>query len=132
MKTVFFCFNTCEKTSPASATPAPSEKVKQTWCNRTEKPSTEELEEGVYLCVVHDIFITLRLLSCAAVNMMDNVLRLGLLGVICCLYHGLWRAETGREREKLTEGGKTERAEEAALITDTSCWGLTKLGRFEV
>lgn len=30
---------------------------------------------------------------------MDNVLGLGLLGVICCLYHQLWRAETERERE---------------------------------
>lgn len=69
------------------------------WCNSKEKQSEEELEGGVYLCVVHDIFFTLRLLSCGAVNMMDNVLGLGLLGVICCLYHQLWRADTERERE---------------------------------
>lgn len=72
-------------------------KVKNVWYIRKEKQSIEELE-GVYLCAVHDIFFILRLLSCTAVNMMDNVLRLGLLGVICCLHHQLWRAETERER----------------------------------
>lgn len=63
----------------------------------TKKSSAEELEGGVYLWLVHDIFFILRLLSSTAVNMMDNVLGLGLLGVICCLYHQLWRAETERE-----------------------------------
>lgn len=68
-------------------------------CGRTEeKPTAKSARGGVYLCVVHDIFFTLRVLSCAAVNMMDNVLGLGLMGAICCLYHQLWRAETGRER----------------------------------
>lgn len=41
-----------------------SVKVKKMWRKRKEKPSVEELEGGVYLCVVHDIFFTLRLLSC--------------------------------------------------------------------
>lgn len=62
------------------------------------KTSVGELEGGVYLCVEHDIFFTLRLSSRAAVNMMDNVSGLGLLGVICCLYHPPPRAEAERER----------------------------------
>lgn len=100
------------------------------WRFKKEKQSIEELEGGVYLCAVHDIFFILRLLSCTAVNMMDNVLGLGLLGVICCLYHQLWRAEKERMRET-DRGQQTERAE-PVLITAKSCWGLTKLGRFEV
>lgn len=94
---------------------APSSKVCCLWdwrrCSAAgkEKQSVEELEGGVYLCALHDIFFTLRLSSCTAVNMMDNVLGRGLPGVICCLYNQLWRAETGRERrewEKLTEGSR--------------------------
>lgn len=87
-----------DETLPASSSSALSVRVRTMWCNRKEKQRVEELEGGVYLRAVHDIFFTLRLLSCTAVNMMDNVLGLGLMGVIWCLYHQLWRAETERER----------------------------------
>lgn len=77
-----------DKTLPASSIPALSVQVEKDVAQQ-ERKGAEELERGVYLCVVHDIFFTLRLLSCTAVNMMDNVLGLSLLGVICCLYHQL-------------------------------------------
>lgn len=90
---------------------------------------------GVYPCALHDIFFILRLLSCSAVNMMDNVLGLGLMGVICCLHHQLWRAETGRKEKAPMRGadrGQQTEGAEPVLITAKSCWGWTKLGRFEV
>lgn len=110
-----FCFDNIEtsaarKISPYFFNTCSCQEIR---CGATgkEKPSIEELEGGVYLC--SDIFFTLRLLSYTAVNMMDNVLRLGLLGVICCLYHQLWRAET--EREELTEGSRQREQKQPSL-----------------
>lgn len=58
------------------------------------------LVEPTVLLVERDSFFTLRLRSCTAVNMMDNVSGRGLLGVICRLHHPLRSAETDEKRPK--------------------------------
>lgn len=62
--------------------------------------------------------------------MMDNVLGLALLGLICCRYHKVWRAEADRKRMKGTDRGQQaeRKKKKEVLITAIACWGMTKAG----
>lgn len=97
-------------------------------CGSAGRKSAKELEGGVCLRIEHDISFTPRLSSSTAVNVMDNVLGRGLLGVICCLYHELWGAETEREWEKLTEGGRKRKRRASPHYSPDPA----KLGRFKL